>query len=390
MKLNRMLWPVCTALLVWVAGVSTVEAQLPPVPPGTTAVAQGLFGPRGLKFGPDGGLYVALSGPGGTNSTADVCPQLQVPMAVGGPYTNGNTASIVKVDKKGNVTTVASGFPSALSQRPDVNGVADIAFLDGELYAVTAGGGCSHGSSIPNMVAKVNERTGTWTMLANMSEAVAAHPAANVAPDFEADGIFYSMIAANGKLYTVEANHGQIWSVTKKGDVDMVTDVSKVEGHIVPTSAVERGGGLVVSNLGLFPITPDSEKLLTLEPDCGLLQQWLERCDPGTLQITGSKTPGLTTVVSLAWGPDGLLYALELSDAGGLPTPGAGKVVRVNPNGLAEDVFTGLDVPTGMTFGPDGALYVSNWGAADAPIGQILRISVASGGRPWVLKIPEQ
>jgi hypothetical protein len=62
----------------------------------------------------------------------------------------------------------------------------------------------------------------------------------------------------------------------------------------------------------------------------------------------------------------------------------------VNPNGLAEDVFTGLDVPTGMTFGPDGALYVSNWGAADAPIGQILRISVASGGRPWVSKIPEQ
>jgi len=29
-----------------------------------------------------------------------------------------------------------------------------------------------------------------------------------------------------------------------------------------------------------------------------------------------------------------------------------------------------------MTFGPDGFLYVSNWGAAPAGMGQILRISI--------------
>jgi hypothetical protein len=166
----------CAIVALGVVGVLEACAQLPPVPAGATALAQGLFGPRGLKFGPDGGLYVALSGPGGTNSTAEICPQLQVAVAVGGPYTNGNTASIVKVDKKGNLTTVATGFPSALSQRPDVNGLADVAFLNGQLYAVTAGGGCSHGSLIPNQVAKVDERTGNWTMVANLSEAVMAHP----------------------------------------------------------------------------------------------------------------------------------------------------------------------------------------------------------------------
>ena len=136
---------VCAMVALGVAGVVNMCAQLPPLPTGATAVAQGLFGPRGIKFGPDGDLYVALSGPGGTNSTANVCPQLQVPVAVGGPYTNGNTASIVKVDKHGNVSTVATGFPSALSQRPDVMGVADIAFLDGDLYAIVTGGGCSMG-----------------------------------------------------------------------------------------------------------------------------------------------------------------------------------------------------------------------------------------------------
>ena len=367
----------CVMSAVSLACVPDLYAQLPPVPAGATVVAQGLFGPRGLKFGPDGDLYVALSGPGGTNSTETICPQLQVAAAVGGPYTNGNTASIVEVDKRGNVTTVATGFPSALSQRPDVLGVADIAFLDGELYAVTAGGGCSHGSLTPNMVAKVDQRTGHWTMLANLSEAVAAHPSAVMAPDFEADGVFYSMLADHGKLYTVESNHGQIWSITTTGQVEMVTDISKAEGHIVPTAAVESDGGFIVGNLGLFPITPDSSILMTLKPGfidrlLGSIDPWL----PEPMNVTGTSSPGLATVVSMAWGPDGALYVLELSAAPGLPTPGAGKVVRVRGRGMAEDVITDLSVPTGITFGPDGALYVSNWGAADAPIGQILRFNV--------------
>jgi len=361
----------CAVLGVCVAGVGDLKAQLPPVPAGATAVAQGLFGPRGLKFGPDGGLYVALSGPGGPNSTAEQCPQLQVPVAVGGPYTNGNTASIVKVDQRGNVTTVATGFPSALSRRPDVLGVADVAFLDGELYAVVAGGGCSHASLMPNMVAKVDARTGQWTMLANMSEAVAEHPAAYVGDDFEADGVFYSMIAARGKLYTVDTNHAQIWSVTKKGDVEMVIDFSQVFGaNFDPTAMVESDGGLRVGTLGRFPIIPNASELVSLKPGCDTTAA----CGPGTLHVTGAVS-GFTTIVSMDYGPDGLLYMLELSDAAGFPTPGDGKVVRVQ-NGVAQDVITGLSVPTGMTFGPDGALYVSNWGAAPAPIGQILRFNL--------------
>jgi hypothetical protein len=75
-------------------------------------------------------------------------------------------------------------------------------------------------------------------------------------------------------------------------------------------------------------------------------------------------------------GPDGLLYVLELSDAAGNPTPGKGKVVRVKRSGDIEDVVTGLAVPTGMTFGPEGRLYVSNLGAAPDSAGQILRIDV--------------
>ena len=46
-------------------GGSTI-AQAPPVPPGGTVVAAGLQGPRGLTFGPDGLLYIAEAGTGGT------------------------------------------------------------------------------------------------------------------------------------------------------------------------------------------------------------------------------------------------------------------------------------------------------------------------------------
>ena len=361
----------CAVLGLCVAGIGDLKAQLPPVPAGATAVAQGLFGPRGLKFGPDGNLYVATSGTGGTTPTCSDVP--------GGPYLGGATASILRIDSQGNATTLATGFPSTFNVPTQSGfGVGDVAFLDGQLYAVTAGGGCGHGNpTLPNMVAKVDLATGQWTMIADLSAAVAAHPAANVdGEDFQPDGDFYSLVAARGKLYAVEPNHGQVWSVTKKGDVEMVTDISGPEGHIVPTALVDNDGGLLVSNLGTFPITVDASPLLTLRPGCG--HGWgyaVDDCGPGMLHIAGSSSPGLTTVVGMDWGPDGLLYLLELSAAAGFPAPGEGKVVRIK-NGMAEDVLTGLSVPTGMTFGPDGALYISNWGAAPAPIGQILRFNV--------------
>jgi hypothetical protein len=96
---------------------------------------------------------------------------------------------------------------------------------------------------------------------------------------------------------------------------------------------------------------------------------------PLDLHITDSKA-GFTTVVSVAFGPDGLLYALELSDAAGFPNPGMGKVVRVNSDGSIEDIVTGLVVPTAMTFGPNGRLYISNFGAAPPGAGKVVWVTV--------------
>ena len=57
----------CLAIFCLACG-PFVFAQAPPVPPGGTVVASGLEGPRGMTFGPDGLLYFAEAGLGGTQA----------------------------------------------------------------------------------------------------------------------------------------------------------------------------------------------------------------------------------------------------------------------------------------------------------------------------------
>jgi hypothetical protein len=232
----------------------------------------------------------------------------------------------------------------------------------------------------------VDPSSGKWTLIADIGAFLKTHPTKyESADDFEPDGTLYSLIVDDGKLLTVEPNHGEVISVTTSGEIKQVIDISASEGHIVPTSIVAREGSLYVGNLNLFPIDPQWARILTLSN--GDRDDDSNRA-PGFethgLRIVNSKA-GFTTVVAVDFGPDGLLYALELSDGAGYPTPGLGKVVRVKHSGEIEDVITGLAVPTGMTFGRDGRLYVSNFGAipAGTPLGsnagQILRFDIAPG-----------
>lgn len=384
MKLIR---PLSTALVLASAVASFAPAQsaAQAVEPTPFVVAAGLEGPRGLRFGPDGDLYVAEAGTGGTNSTIGQCTQVPGPPGGPGPDTGGLTARISKISPSGKVTTVASGFPSVTIGPNGVNGtigVADVAFLDGELYALIGGGGCSHGNpKSPSGVARVDLKNGSWHLIADIGAWLKTHPAKyESADDFEPDGTLYSMITHEGKLLTVEPNHGQVISVTREGDIKQVIDISASEGHIVPTSIAARDGALFVGNLNLFPIDPQWARILTISKSDS---DDFDNAPPGLQPARGhrivSSKAGFTTVVAVDFGPDGLLYVLELSDAAGFPTPGFGKVVRVKRSGEIEDVVTGLSVPTGMTFGRDGRLYVSNLGAAPAGAGQILRFDVAPG-----------
>ncbi len=360
---------------------SMAQATIEPTP---FILASGLEGPRGLRFGPDGNLYVAEAGTGGTNSTAGQCTQVPGPPAGPGPWSGGLTARISKISSNGTRTTVASKFPSTTSPVGGTIGVADVVFLDGDLYALVAGGGCSHGNpdhKDSTGIAKVDLKNGSWHLIADIGAWLKTHPAKYTsADDFEPDGTLYSVIAHDGKLLTVEPNHGQVISVTQDGEIRQVIDISASEGHIVPTSIAARDGSLFVGNLNLFPIDPQWARILTISKSD---RDDFDDLPPGLQPARGhrivSSKAGFTTVVAVDFGPDGLLYVLELSDGAGFPTPGLGKVVRVLHSGAIEDVVTNLAVPTGMTFGPDHRLYVSNLGAAPAGAGQILRFDISPG-----------
>src|SRR5450755_776057 len=148
--------PFSIALMIGAAAASLVSLPALSQQPRGTVIALGLEGPRGLRFGPDGDLYVAEAGTGGTTSTAGICKQVPGPPGGPGPWTGGKTGRISKIDRKGTVTTVAVGFPSTNSAGGWI-GVADVAFLDDTLYALVAGGGCSHGNlGSPNGIAQVD------------------------------------------------------------------------------------------------------------------------------------------------------------------------------------------------------------------------------------------
>jgi sugar lactone lactonase YvrE len=354
------------AIVLTLPGPAVAEShERSAVPSVSVFVNSGLNNPRGLHFDPDGYLYVAEGGTGGSNPACTVVPSV-------GPYTGSETGGrISRIDKHGHLSTVTDTLPSSQTSMQSgslTSGVADIAFIDGAMYALLAGAGCSHGVTTPNGVARIH-RDGTWELIANLSAFQQANQVKNPNPgDFEPDGTWWSMVAVHGDLYAIEPNHGELDKITTHGKVTRVIDISASQGHVVPTSIV-YGGSFFVSNLGTF------------DPDQLNTQSIFEITPSGHLRVVAT---GLSKVLGLELDERGRLYVLETSysttDPG--PVPGSGRLLRLGHNGEQDvliDSNSGLlNFPTGMTFGPDGALYISNVGFGPPPmgLGQILRVQL--------------
>jgi hypothetical protein len=320
--------------------------------------ATGLNSPRGLKFGLDGNLYVAEAGVGGTNMTH--CVQVVPPV---GPYTGSDSgARISQISPHCVRTTYVDHLPSSMASPlvgGSIEGVADIAFIGNTMYAILAGAGCSHGvPDIPNGIIRINPDK-SWTMVANISHFLKNNPVQHPEEDdFEPDGTPYSMINVGlNTLYFVEPNHGELDKFSPGGSISRVVDVSATYGHIVPTTVVHHKGDFYIGNLDTFPIMGGS-KVYKVTPD-GQISEFAS---------------GFSTILGVAFDNHDRLYVLECTVGAAALTPGLGQVERIDPNGNREVIVSGLNLPTAMTFGPDGKLYISNWGIGAPGMGEILQV----------------
>ena len=148
------------------------------------------------------------------------------------------------------------------------------------------------------------------------------------------------------------------------GTVTRVVDLS--EQHRVPTGlAAAPQGGVYVGFLTPVPYPDGTSRVIHVAPDGTVTEVWT----------------GLTAVTGVAVGPDGTLYASEMS-TGNLEeppfaVPGSGRIVHQTGPDSSEDVATGLMFPIALAFGPDGALYVSMPAfGADSGEGTISRIDL--------------
>ncbi len=314
-------------------------AGAPPV------VASGLTNPRGMTWGADGTLYVALAGNGGTNpGVGEPLPPPAGPEVGGGP-----SAAVASIGPDGCPVAVATGLPSSLDVIGTVVGVSDVAILGDQLYALVAGGGGSHGN--PDQPAGLYRvyADGSFELAADLQAWYKANPVAHPA-EVEPDGQWYGMVAApdGTALWIVESNGGQVLTVTPDGTITRVADLS--QGHPVPTGiALAPEGGVYVGYLTAFPFVDGTSRVDRVAPD-------------GTVSTVWS---GLSMVTGIAVAPDGTLYATEMAtgDPASMEEPPfqpfTGRVVRQTGADGLEEVATGMLFPVNLRFGPDGGLNVA-------------------------------
>jgi len=360
---SRLLWALPIALVLLLAlAAGSAGAQTP--------VATGLDNPRGLAFGPDGTLYVAEAGRGGT-----------APCYVTGDGAEncvGPTGAVTEV-RRGVQRRLASGLPSAAEEGGGgATGPHDVSLLGNGRIVVSLGlgadpalaapGGPLAGTGLASLI-RLQGRSGGWRELANIGAyETSANPDGNL---FDTNP--YGILATSGGTYVADAGGNSLLHVSWSGRISTVAVFpnglapappflglppgAQIPMQAVPTAVAEGpDGALYVSQLTGFPFPVGGSTV------------W---------RIGGSGPEpyrtGFTNVVDLAFGPDGSLYVVEIASAG-LLAGLDGTVIRVSRSGARSAVAEGLFAPGGIAIGPDRAAYVTVCSVCPAS-GAVLRFA---------------
>lgn len=343
------------------AGMGSSPAAATPAASPISFVVSGLSNPRGFTWGDDGSLYLALAGIGG--QTVQV--QAEGFTAVGDP-----TSSVVKIEN-GCTSPVVEGIPSVLwAEVGWIWGAMDVEFINGQLYVLISGSGPQWGTPDRSTGIYRVEDDGALTLVSDISKWLPDNPPAFAAWDYAGmDGSEFDM-EPNGDAFIVSvADGGQIIRAVPEGEMTLLADLS--EQHLVPTGiAVDADGNVYVGFETTPPYPNGASKVVQIMPDGTVSDFWT----------------GLTAVTDVEIGPDGVLYAAEMSIDNSEDPPflnsTSGRIVRQTGPDSLEAVVTDAPPPVGIGFGADGALYfdLPAFGPnAGEGIGAIVRVDLSNG-----------
>jgi hypothetical protein len=341
---------VCIGLTLLLVGSASAWSQLAP-----HVLLSGLDNPRSLAFAPNGSLYVTESGRAGTPS-----PDTPSITVRGAPLYYGTTGAITRWD--GNTQSrVITDLPNLYNATTgEVSGVQGIGFSsEGDMFFTTAlGANPSLRTGVElNQLGKLMRVPAGGSAPQEVAD-VAQFELANNPAGGPVDSNPYKILVHSSGILVADAGANAVLDVGFNGSIDVVDTLTSLPSgaDAVPTSLAMGGGAVFVSQLTGFPFTPGSASVFRLD-------------DAGLTLIGG----GFTNVIDLAYGPDNMLYVLELSHRGLLSGDLTGGLWRLDPaTGLADLLMTeGLLAPTALTFDADGKLYVANQGLMPGQ-GQVL------------------
>lgn len=362
------------------------EAAAPSLPTGCEVVATGLFNPRGISFGPDGTLYIAESGAGG--SDADFAtPGAGTPAAAEPAATHGNTGRVSILSPDGTQSVLIDGLTSYNFGTEVVGPSGVVVAADGTVYVAVGGPGPNTAAFPPagnaDWLVSFDPASGTVTPLADIGTYERENNPDPYAIDSNLGGL---AIGADGLIYVADAGGNAVYTYDPaSGDLKVLAVIPGIptpdntpnplrggaaEADPVPTGvAAAPDGGVYVgllSGASLWAV-PGATKVIHIAPD-------------GT--ITDALT-GLNLVVGVAVGSDGTIYATELSTNFFADPPAAGQVASGAMGGAGTPTIAGLPLPYGVAVAENGDIYVainSSAPSSAGAVGMVVRCTADSMG----------
>ena len=346
--------------------------------PTVSVIATGLNNPRGLNFGSDRALYVAEAGSGGVGPCGP------------GPEGNrcyGETGSIARIDPQDNaVTRVRMNLPSLAS--PDgsfATGIHDLSFhgLGNTVFTTGFAGNPADRTLYFGAEGMGFARLGRMNALGKLAltEDLGGYEIENNPTGDEVDSNPYGVLASAGRTVYADAGGNALNQVSAKGVVSTLATFpdrmvlappflelppgTLIPMDTVPTSVAQGpDGAFYVGQLTGFPF-PVDDALIYRVPSNG-----------GAPNVYAG---GFTSVIDVAFGPDGSMYVVELAKNGLLAAfidgDWNGSIIRIAPDGTRSELAAGmLTAPGGVAIGSDGAVYVTNKSIFSGT-GEVIRIT---------------